>query len=255
MRPGFPLLRDLRTPATKLLGALVRSAYPDHCVFCGTPVAGGQFCGACNTSLPRIGDACPRCATALPATLPGNLPCGACQLRPPPFSGARAALHYAYPVDAALKALKFHRQLHYVPAFVTVLEPLLGQALPGVDAIVPVPLHRWRHATRGFNQAYELAKPLARRFALPLVTAARRTRRTRPQTGLNAPERRRNLEGAFVVSGRLGCRHPLIVDDVMTTGETCRQLADALLCAGVAEVSVLTVARASAAGTRIARDG
>lgn len=228
---------------------LLHRAFPGYCAFCGTPVADGHFCTPCFANLPRVRDACPRCATALPAPFTPGVPCAECRLRPPPFSAARAALHYAFPVDAALKALKFRRQLHYVPAFVAVLELVLESmpehAFPAVDAIVPVPLYRWRHATRGFNQAYELAKPLARTLSLPLVGGARRIRRTRPQAGLSAAARRRNLRNAFAVSGRLDCRHPLILDDVMTTGETCRQLARALLSAGADEVSVLTVARAS----------
>ena len=171
--------------------------------------------------------------------------CRDCARKPPPFLAARAALTYAFPVDAALKALKFRRQLHYVPAFAGLLEPLLVQSFSTADALVPVPLHRWRHATRGFNQARELCRPLARRSGLPILGTAQRIRHTRPQAGLDAAARRRNLENAFVIRGRLGCRHPLIVDDVMTTGETCRHLAHALLEAGSETVSVLTVARAA----------
>jgi ComF family protein len=116
------------------------------------------------------------------------------------------------------------------------------------DALLPVPLHRSRHTSRGFNQAYELARPLARRSGLPLLTITRRRRRTRPQTGLSAAERRRNLKGAFMLTRRLPCRHPLIVDDVMTTGETCGQLARVLLAAGAKDVSVLVAARAGHGG-------
>jgi ComF family protein len=121
----------------------------------------------------------------------------------------------------------------------------LSLHFPDVDALVPVPLHRRRHVARGFNQAHELCRPLVRRTGLPLVRDARRIRPTAPQTGLDAVARRRNLRNAFVVVRKLRCRHPLIVDDVMTTGETCRQLALALLKAGAATVNVLTVARAA----------
>jgi ComF family protein len=152
---------------------------------------------------------------------------------------------YAFPVDTALKALKFRHRLWYVPAFAELLLPELSLHFPDVDALVPVPLHHRRHAARGFNQAYELCKLLGRRTGLPLILAARRTRRTGPQAGLNAIERRRNLRNAFRVTEKLRCRHPLIVDDVMTTGETCRQLAVALQKAGATTVSVLTVARAA----------
>lgn len=150
---------------------------------------------------------------------------------------------YSFPVDAALKALKFEGRLVYAPAFAALMSSELAGHLRHVDGLVPVPLHRFRHALRGFNQALELARPLARQSGLPLLKIARRCRRTRPQTGLSAAQRRRNLKGAFALTGPLTCRHPLIVDDVMTTGETCGQLARVLLAAGALDVSVLTAAR------------
>ncbi len=222
-------------------GRLARAAFPGYCVLCGTEIAVPGFCTRCVFDLPRIQNACGRCAVPLAP----ERECADCRRRPPPFVAARAALSWTFPVDAALKALKFRRQLHYVPAFTELLVPLLAEGFPGVDALVPVPLHRWRHAVRGFNQARELCRPLGRRFGLPIDGHARRIRRTRPQAGLDAAARRRNLHRAFAVRGRPRWRHPLIVDDVMTTGETCRRLAAALLDAGAETVSVLVVARAA----------
>jgi predicted amidophosphoribosyltransferase len=84
---------------------------------------------------------------------------------------------------------------------------------------------------------------------LPILTQAARIRATSAQPGLNAAERKKNLKDAFAISGKLKCRQPLIVDDVITTGETCSQLAMTLLKAGAESVSVLTVARAYARPT------
>lgn len=233
----------MRTAAVtrKIFDCLASAVFPDACVLCGAAGPPCGFCSSCDRDLPRIDSACDRCAVPL---APGA-PCPDCARRPPPFLAARAALAYTFPVDAALKALKFRRQLHYVPAFAGLLEPLLAESFPAADALLPVPLHRWRHATRGFNQARELCLPLARRSGLPILEPARRTRRTPPQAGLDAAARRRNLEDAFAISGKLACRLPVIVDDVMTTGETCRHLAHALLDAGAESVGVLTVARAA----------
>lgn len=223
-------------------GALLDSP----CVLCGAPCAGAHFCAGCRGILPWIRVACPRCGQPLARPLPDGLVCADCLLRPPPFSSARAPLHYRFPVDSALKALKFNGRLYYAPAFAALMVPEL-EHLPGVDALLPVPLHRRRHAARGFNQALELARPLARASGLPVLTLTRRLRHTRPQAGLSAAERRRNLGGAFAVTRPLPCRHPLIVDDVVTTGETCAQLARALKAAGCDEVSVLAAARAGEA--------
>ena len=135
------------------------------------------------------------------------------------------------------------------PAFAELLLPFLERLPADVDALLPVPLHRWRQTTRGFNQARELCRPLARHTGLPLIQVARRCRATRFQSGLTAAERRRNLRKAFrvVPSWRRrhrACRHIVIVDDVITTGETTRHLARSLLASGVEQVSALAVARA-----------
>jgi ComF family protein len=160
------------------------------------------------------------------------------------FCKTVAAMKYAFPADTALKAFKFNGQLHYAPAFASLLLPLLTRDFAAADALLPVPLHRWRHAKRGFNQATEIAKPLARATGLPILRTIRRIRATPSQSGLDADQRRSNLKGAFALSGALPCRYPVIVDDVMTTGETCRQLSRLLIEAGAESVGVLVVARA-----------
>lgn len=232
----------------RLLGG-AWAAFAQRCVFCGSRADGGYFCARCRFTLPRIPFACNRCGQPLAGPLPAGLDCADCILRAPPFRVVRAALRYTFPVDAALKALKFDGRLVYAPAFAELMSDELAGHFRHVDALLPVPLHRSRHVSRGFNQAYELARPLARRSGLPLLTITRRRRRTLPQTGLSAAERRRNLKDAFTLTRHLSCRHPLIIDDVMTTGETCGQLARVLLSAGAKDVSVLTAARAGHGGT------
>ncbi|HZW58856.1 MAG TPA: ComF family protein [Woeseiaceae bacterium] len=174
------------------------------------------------------------------------VPCAACQQRAPPWQACVAPLEYRFPVDAALKALKFRGRLDYAPAFAALLAPFVARRLAAVDALLPVPLHRLRHARRGYNQACEIGRPLARASGLPLVDLARRARATRPQSGLDRAARRHNLRGAFRLAAPPACRYPLILDDVMTTGETCRRLAQLLLDGGAERVAVLTVARAAA---------
>ena len=129
-----------------------------------------------------------------------------CQQRPPPFGFARAPFVYAFPIDTALKAMKFKRQLQYVPAFTDYLLPELRSLADRVDALVPVPLNRWRYARRGFNQAIELCKPLARASGLPINFDVKRVKATLPQSGLSALQRKQNLQDAFTVPRRLNCR-------------------------------------------------
>ncbi len=236
-------LTIFRAAGLRLLHLIEREFAPKRCVFCNLRTEPPErfVCTGCDSDLPRIGSACPRCALPVPAELPPGVSCAECQSVPPPWSRALAPLEYAFPVDAAIKAMKFRRRLDYLPAFDDELERL---ELPGdIDAVVPVPLHSWRQLRRGFNQAEELARPVARRLGLPLSNAVSRVVRTESQSGLDAAARRRNLRAAFRVRKSLPANHALVVDDVITTGETLRGVTRALLESGAGKVSVLALAR------------
>ncbi len=202
------------------------------------------ICPGCESDLPWIRERCPGCARPLAATPSAGVVCAECQDRPPPFEAAVAPLAFEFPVDAAIRLFKFHRRLQYADAFGELLRRSLAELPADVDALLPVPLHWLRHGVRGFNQAAEICRPLRRASGLPLVRNVSRQRRTPYQSGLGARERRRNLAGAFDVRGSIQASHVLLVDDVITTGETCSQLARELLAHGAGKVSVLAVARA-----------
>jgi ComF family protein len=225
-----------------------------RCLGCGEAGAVGRdLCAACDTALPRIRHACPRCGLpphrtgAEAAARPGDSPCDACRRSPPPLTRVVAPFLYAPPLDRWLPRFKFHRDM----AAGRLLAQLMLEACaaaPRPDALVPVPLHRARLRSRGYDQALELAKPLAHALALPLRTGLlRRTRATAAQSSLHAGERSRNLAGAFAIAPHPRDRalpaHVVLVDDVMTTGATLHAAATALLDAGVARVDAWTCAR------------
>ena len=199
---------------------------PRSCVFCGTLCEPGEgsICGACFIDLPWNE----------PAVSP----------TPGMFERSIAMLHYAYPVDVAIKALKFNRKLFYASAFSEVLCSAEDMLPDGIDALLPVPLHWRREAFRGFNQAMEIAKPLACRLRLPMLAGFKRRQATPFQSGLAARDRARNLRRAFTATRTLTRSHILIVDDVLTTGATVQAVARVLRANGVSKVSVLTLARA-----------
>ena len=223
------------------------AALPNSCAFCGTRLRlpAAPVCDACASDLPWIDKACGRCAAPLAAELPHDVWCADCQQAPPPFTTALAPLSYAFPIDAAIRALKFHRKLYYASVLSDILLQSISRVPQDVDALLPVPLHWRRQARRGFNQAIELCRPICRRTGIAMLQQLVRCRATPYQSGLAAQHRRRNLQAAFNVRGRIRAHHVLIVDDVITTGATCRELASVLLEAGVRRVSVLAVARAA----------
>lgn len=152
-------------------------------------------------------------------------------------------LQYSFPVDVAIKAMKFDRKLFYVPAFAEILLGGLACLPDDIDALLPVPLHWRRKAWRGFNQASELAKPVAKQCGKPVARGAVRPKATPFQSGLSAGERTRNLRRAFVMTRDCSYKHVLIIDDVITTGATVEALAKTILAAGAYKVSVLAIAR------------
>ena len=158
----------------------------------------------------------------------------------------QAPLRYDFPVDRLLRQLKFGRRLPPGRVLGTLMAERLATGLGSMpDVIVPVPLHPARLRRRGFNQAHELARPLAARLHLELAPSlCRRRRATREQARLPTGQRRHNVRGAFEVIGCCEGAHVAIVDDVVTTGSTAAELTAALREAGATRVEVWSCARA-----------
>ncbi|HUN69306.1 MAG TPA: ComF family protein [Burkholderiales bacterium] len=208
------------------------------CFLCrGT--ADALLCAPCDAELPRLGpERCPRCALASPA---GAL-CGRCLAQAPAFDATCAALAYRFPADALVQALKFHGELALAPF----LGDLLAPCIPAGDAdyLVPVPLSRERLRSRGYNQALEIARGVARRAGVRLAPElCERTRDTPAQTDLPLAERAKNVRGAFHCPRLLAGARIAVLDDVMTTGATLNEVAATLKRAGAARVVNWVVAR------------
>lgn len=215
----------------------LRQLLPESCPRCGLQ-SGRGFCQACLAEFTRIPMPCPNCG------LPG--PCTACPARSADWHVDRvlAPFLYAEPVSGFIQQLKYSRRRYLGP----LLSELLSGAVrtwPDLDCIVPVPLHPRRLRERHFNQADEIARPLARSLGVPLLpTLVTRTRATLPQAGLDQQQRWHSVRHAFSVRHQIEGARLAIVDDVITTGATVNALANQLKVAGAASVFVLAVARA-----------
>jgi ComF family protein len=207
------------------------------CLLCGAGAGQELLCDACAAGLREVPEHCPRCA--LPSLF--GAVCGSCLADPPHFDGTLALWLYEFPCDRLVQALKYRAWLALAPFFA---RQLASRVLPAVDLVVPMPLHPDRLALRGFNQAVEIARGLAKQSRLQFAPrGARRVKSTAAQTDLPYEERARNVRGAFACDLDLTGKSVAVVDDVMTTGATLNELARVLKRAGATRVENLVIAR------------
>ena len=239
--------------------ALLHLLLPSACALCGAG-CDGVVCAPCRDHfcLP-VTNRCVRCANPLPnaGTAPadsslhgtaGNDSCATCLAYPPAYDATISAVDYAPPLDHLVLQLKFSARLPLAPWFAELLRDaiLARPGLPLPDLLCPVPLGPSRLVERGFNQALEIARPLAGALGVALHPrlAARRVD-TRAQSGVSPHERAENIRGAFAIEDPelVDGRHVGIVDDVMTSGSTLEELAATFKRFGAARVTSLVFAR------------
>jgi len=188
---------------------------PARCCLCAVPVCSDLLCAGCREDLPW------RTHTAL--RMQGPLLC-------------HASFRYEFPIVEFMGRGKLSGEVG--------LMSLLGQLMasrppPGigeVDGLCAIPLPYWRGVRRGYNQALEIARPLALALELPLLDVLHRRGGLPTQRGLSRSARLRNLAGAFVANPCVEGRRILLIDDVTTTGTTMRRAAGALRAAGATAV-------------------
>jgi ComF family protein len=216
-------------------------ALPPRCPGCGIVVQGDdELCVDCWRSLDFLtGSGCVSCGVPI---APGIAICGPCLAQPPQHDGAASAVIYGKVARQIILRLKHGRRI----GLSRLVAHLMSRHIPEGDwLIVPVPLHRWRIWSRGFNQSALIARHLADQSGLPMSPdALDRYKRTPVLGGLSAKGRRDVLRSAFgarnqVVTGR----RILLIDDVYTSGATTNACARALKRSGAVEVRVLCWAR------------
>lgn len=220
-----------------------------QCVFCLNPLnISKALCAACQASLPILSQFCIRCAQFLEPQHPRHLPCGPCVMNPPPFTLTHVLFPYVEPIIQLIIKLKFQGDLQIAQLFAELMIEAIQQkwyahtAMP--DLILPVPLHANRLRERGFNQAHEIAKPIAKQLHITLGThLVQRRKNTLPQSGLRAHERKQNIKNAFYTTHNFHNRHIAILDDVMTTGQTVNELANLLHQHGAKRIDIWCCAR------------
>lgn len=252
----------VRAQLLKYIHRINQTLFPLRCCSCQRWLTGDlALCATCLQQLPWLlrGMRCRRCLAAIswlqeapqqhPPTCPAALPnqlCADCQQRRRYFNQCLIAFRYQEQITHWLCSFKFRHQLLYGELLGRLLCHYLRQHnLQPYDALVAVPLHRKRLRQRGFNQALELAKVVARSYQLPLLkNACQRIIHTAPQSSLKLKQRLRNCHGAFTSNPQaVANKRILLVDDTLTSGSTLSAVSKSLLHSGALEVDVLAVAR------------
>lgn len=213
----------------ELWQAVIYFLFPPRCPNCREIVDERyQLCAACATKILRVDF----------------------YSRPPvPIDKVLRVTRYREGSRALLHKLKFDNNLNVVPALKKILDDVsnreeVSELLKGVDFAVPVPLHTERLKERGFNQTEKIFGDWLARKNLPLKNILVRTHATPKLFSLGKAEREKILTGAFAAVEVVDLRGQsvLIVDDIFTTGTTCKECAKVLKALGAAKVSVLAFA-------------
>jgi ComF family protein len=233
------------SPLLKPLHYVAGLALPPRCPGCGAVMTEDhRFCAACFGSLRFLGP--PWCAGC-------NLPfehdrgegalCGECLAHPPRHAGVRAAVAYGDVARTVALRLKYGGRT----AFAETVARTMARLMPeGAELLAPVPLHRWRIWSRGFNQAALIAQAVSRASGVPTDPyLLRRVKATPPLRGLGARGRAEAVAGAFRVMAkdRVAGRAVVLIDDVHTSGATSDGCTAVLRRAGAASVTILCWAR------------
>lgn len=234
--------------ARAALRQIVDFALPPRCPACGEIVAEPhRFCLACWSELVFLGDpCCARCGLPFAYGAGEEAECGRCLADPPRFDRLRAAVAYGEVARKVALKLKYSGR----PAVAGTLARFMARHLEAGEQalLVPVPLHRWRIWSRGYNQAALIASALSAQCGIAAaLDALRRVRATPVLRGLGRRERAEAVRGAFRATAEgkalLRGRRAILIDDVFTSGATANACAKALKRAGAARVEVLCWAR------------
>ena len=244
-----PRAADIRPAARALLDLILPARTLDD----GSPA---QSAGLTSESWSRIafidGPVCDGCGTPFPHDLGAGVRCPACLTRPRVFSRARAACLYDEASRDLILQLKHADRTDLAGVLSAWISRAAAELIEDADAVAPVPLNRWRLLKRRYNQAAELARPIARRSGKPYLADVLTRPRAGGQAGKSASGRKRAVAGAFVVPPsrrrQIEGRRVLLIDDVMTTGATAEACARALLRAGARAVDLAVIARVREAG-------
>lgn len=200
-----------------------------------------SLCAYCKAFLTERKIFCPNCSWKLFPIVSKNIDITSS------FSVTVFAItDYKDPLRKLILAKKWSDSLasHYLGNILWDMTPLSSL---DYDVIVPIPLHWTRYASRGFNQAEEIARVIEKKKHVPCVYLLKRIKKTAFQFELVSSMRGNNVKNAFVLNADNNNlykdKHILLIDDLMTTGSTIREAAKELLKLQPRKITVAVACR------------
>jgi len=237
-----------------LLDAVLDMIYPRmDCVLCGQPLekdAVQGICSNCLEFLPFIREPrCSVCGKPLEETEGAEETerryCPDCRRVSHDFDQALSVFEFSLSVRELIHRYKYGKEFSLSRTFGFFLSELLRESGWQADGIVPVPLHKNRLRSRGFNQSVLLGDSISGHLGIPCMDQVLiRNIDTKTQTGFNRRQRAENLKNAFIVKDPVPIRGKsiLLIDDVYTTGATADSCSRVLRRAGAKGIYLLTIA-------------
>lgn len=232
---------------------LPANIFPSQCLLCACPLEGELLCTHCQYDLPHTYGQllCQQCGLRIESL---SHFCGSCLRHPPAFSRSFMPFSYEYPIDRLIHKFKYRANLTCGKLLAQMLAEAVKQRAQDdadwemPDLIIPTPLHWQRLWLRGFNQAEILAKEVAWELKIPIANnLIQRKHKTPSQKGLSRIERQKNLRHSFAVKEKhltaIKNKRIALVDDVVTTTATVRELSALLIKHGSKDVQVWALAR------------
>lgn len=231
----------------KLYHHIIDYILPKRCIACANLTQdSGSFCSSCFKNLNFISPPfCACCGREFALNLPDHQKCLSCLKTAPPFNKARFLFKFDEYSKKIIHSFKYYDKTIFAQYFAEMLVARYLHDIKDFDAIVPVPMHRYKRLLRMYNPAQELAGAISKIINLPIYSDILcKTKWTRAQTTLSRKARLDNIRGSIAIKNAHCIKNKkiILVDDVITTGATIGLCAKLLKKAGAKEVVVLSIA-------------
>lgn len=233
----------------RVANAIREDFLPIHCLLCNSACdRPNRLCDKCDDDIRINIWPCPCCAA------PGQVLVAHCAATTAPCK-VHAGLEYGGVVRELIHRWKFNRAAD-LTGFLVRRALTTVPRIAGFDAMVPVPMHWRKRWYRGYNQSEVLARVLSRELQLqsgirvPVKNLLRAKGRPTAQHLMNRRQRHQSVEDRYTACAPLKGQSILVVDDVLTTGQTIRAVAQCIAGAGATRVEAWCLARAPLAANK-----